>query len=153
LPGTSAVERWPAFYIYVDRGYGLFGWKSVKLGPDLLRGIAAGLAVGWLLALFAAFKRRREWRAWSGGVVVLGAGLLCVLTFISYAYASTEVHADAGEQGRYAFTALVPLSVLFSGSIFAFRDRWRNAALGVLTSSAGALAVLAWLSALRGWFI
>lgn len=153
LPGTSAIERWPAFYIYVDRGYGLFGWKSVKLGPDLLRGIAAGLAVGWLLALFAAFKRRREWRAWSGGVVVLGAGLLCVLTFISYAYASAEVRTDAGEQGRYAFTALVPLSVLFSGSIFAFRGRWRNAALGVLTSSAGALAVLAWLSALRGWFI
>ncbi len=85
--------------------------------------------------------------------MVLGAGLVSVLAFISYAYATAEVRTDAGEQGRYAFTALVPLGVLFAGFIFAFTGRWRKIALGAVTSAAAALAVLAWLSALRGWFI
>ncbi len=84
---------------------------------------------------------------------MLGAGLVCVLAFISYAYATTEVRTDSGEQGRYAFTALVPLSVLFAGFVFAFTGRWRDVALGAVTSAAASLAILAWLSALRGWFI
>lgn len=153
LPGATWLERQPLFYIYVRRGYGLFGWKSVELRTSLLYGIAASLAAGWLLAVLAALRLRRRWREWLGSAVILAAAVLSVLAFVSYAYATQGLHADPGEQGRYIFTAIVPLATLFSAGAFAFRDRLRAAVTGMIASGAAALAIVAWLSALRGWFL
>ncbi|WP_146175315.1 DUF2142 domain-containing protein [Paraconexibacter algicola] len=153
LPGASALERWPAYRIYVDRGYGLFGWKSTNLTIGLLRGIFAGLLVGWMLAIAAAIRHRSRWREWAGPVTVLLGAIGSVLLFVSWAYASLDVRTDLGEQGRYIFPALVPLSVLLvSGGMLVKKAAYRQAFAGLGTVAASGLAVLTWTSALRGWF-
>ncbi len=151
LPGDSAVERSPVWFIYVERGYGLFGWKDVELRPSLLRAIGLALAVGWLAALVAYGQRWRRWKD-AGGVLVLLAATFSVLAFISYAYANNTVHTDAGEQGRYAFTAIVPLAVLLSAAPMAVAGRLRAAAYGLIAAAAPMLALICCVSALRGWF-
>ncbi|MBA2348726.1 MAG: DUF2142 domain-containing protein [Solirubrobacterales bacterium] len=152
LPGQSSLDRWPAYFIYINRGYGLFGWKSVDVGPNLLLGIFAFLTVGWMLALLSAYKHIRAGGKGIGDGLVLAGIVLSVLLLISYAYTNPVAHTDAGEQGRYLFTALVPLSVLFASGVFTFRPAYRVAAAGSMSAAAGGVALLCWLSALTGWY-
>lgn len=153
LPGADRLERWPAFRIYIDRGYGLFGWKSTNLNLGMLRGILVALAVGWLLALLAAVRNRRQWRSWLGQTTILVASIGSVLLFVSWAYATNEVRTDLGEQGRYVFPALVPLAVLFTTGAYAFASPvWRHVYVGAASVAASGLAMLAWMTALRGWY-
>lgn len=152
LRGAGSLERWPAYAIYIKRGYGLFGWKSVELSQGLSRGIFVSLLAGWALCLAGAFRHRRSHRWWLSGVTILVASVPLVLAFVSYAFTSPGPQTDFGEQGRYLFTALVPLAVLFSAACFAAEGRMRHAVIGVVTSAASCLAVIAWVSALRGWF-
>lgn len=152
IAGPTRLSRWPAFVIYIDRGYGLFGWKSTSISYEVKRSILFALALGWGLALVAAFRARRQWRSWLGGVVILGGALLGVLAFVSYAYTSAQIQTEPGEQGRYVFTAMVPLAVLLSCALTAFRGRLAQIAFGAGVSAAWVLAVVAWTSALRGWF-
>ncbi len=155
IPGDEggALTRWPAFVIYIDRGYGLFGWLSTSLSFNVLRGILLVLSVGWLLALVAAVRARRRWRTWAGGVIILGGALLSVLAFVSFAYVKPDVATDPGEQGRYVFTALVPLAVLFAGAVHALRGRAGRAILGAGSAAAWVIALIAATSALRGWYM
>lgn len=149
----SRLQRWPAFRIYIDRGYGLFGWKSTNLSMGMLRGILIALTLGWALTIIAAVRRRRAWRSWGGPALILVATVGSVLLFVGWAYATNEVRTDLGEQGRYVFPALVPLAVLFSCGAYAFRSAiWRHAYLGVGSVATSGLAALAWTTALRGWF-
>lgn len=152
LQGAGPLERWPAYAIYIKRGYGLFGWKSVELSVDLLRGVALWLAVGWALCIAAIVRHRRSWRRWLGGALILASAVPLVIAFVSYAFATMGVQNDFGEQGRYLFTAMVPLAVMFSAASLAFKGNLRHASLGAMTSAASCLAVIAWASALRGWF-
>ncbi len=152
LGGAGLLERWPAYAIYIKRGYGLFGWKSVELSVDLLRGVFLWLVTGWALCITAVIRHRRSWRRWSGGAVILASAVPLVMAFVSYAFATNGVQYDFGEQGRYLFTALVPLSVMFSAASLSFRGKLRHASVGAMTSAASCLAVIAWASALRGWF-
>lgn len=153
LQRSGPLERWPAYAIYINRGYGLFGWKSVELSVDLLRGVLLWLAIGWTLSLAAAVRYRRQWRQWLGGAAILAFTVPLVLAFVSYAFATNDVLYDFGEQGRYLFTALVPLAVMFSAASLGFKGRLRRASVGAMTAAASCLAVIAWASALRGWFI
>ena len=153
IAGPTPLTRWPAFAIYLDRGYGLFGWKSTRLPYNGLRLILLALTLGWVLVLVAGVRGRARWRDWSGAAIILGGTVASVLTFISYAYASNQVRSEPGEQGRYLFTAIVPLAVLFSGAAVAFRGRMGQAVVGVGVSAAWALAVIAWTTALRGWYM
>lgn len=153
LSGASALERWPLYAIYVNRGYGLFGWKSAELSRSLLRGIFLWLACGWGLSVVAIVRHRDTWRQWGGGAVILAAAVPFVLAFVSYAFATNDVLYDFGEQGRYVFTALVPLGVMFSAACFSLSGRLRYALAGAMSAAAACLALIAWASALRGWFI
>lgn len=153
LPGTGPIERNPVFYIYVRRGYGLFGWKSADLSQSLLRGITASLILGWMMVIIALTRSRGTWRDWLGGVSILLSAIVSVLAFVSYAFASRDVHTDAGEQGRYIFTAIVPLAVIFSTAPLALNRRWVAVASCVMACGAVSLGIMAWLSALRSWFM
>lgn len=153
LSGAGPLERWPAYAIYVDRGYGLFGWKSVEPSRGLLHGVFLWLLIGWALCLAAAVRHRRSWRSWVGGALILACTVPLVVAFVSYAFATDEAVTEGfGEQGRYVFTALVPLAVMFSTASLSFTGRMRRASLGAMTAAASSLATIAWASALRGWF-
>lgn len=153
IPAATKLERWPAYRIYIERGYGLWGWKSNGLSRDMLRGIFGGLVVGWLLAVAAVWRHRRRWREWAGPAALLVGAAGSVLCFVAAAYSINGVRTEPGEQGRYAFTAIVPLAVLFSAGLFALRGRWRELLAGAGAAATSLLALLVWLHALRGWFM
>lgn len=153
LQGAGPLERWPAYAIYINRGYGLFGWKSVELSSDFFRGVSLWLTTGWALSIAAVIRYRRSWRRWAGGAVILASTVPLVMAFVSYAFATNGVLTDFGEQGRYLFTALVPLAVMFSAASLRFGGNLRYFSVGAMTSAASCLAVIAWASALRGWFV
>ncbi len=152
LEDPDPLRTWPAYTIYIDRGYGLFGWKSVRLSSFQLYGIALTLCVGWALAAYASFRRREHWREWLGGALILTTTVTSVALFVSYAFATNAVVADPGEQGRYIFTAISPLAIAFSTAVLAFRKK-RNFIEGLMAAATSWLALLIWLSALRGWFM
>ena len=153
LRGDDFLDEGPAYAIYIERGYGLFGWKSTSLAGGTERGIFYFLLVGWLLAVAAAVRHRDSWRSWLGGGAILVAAVLGVLALVSYAFTTADARAEPGEQGRYVFPALVALAVLFSTSVLAFRDRIQQLVLGVAATWASCLAMYAWAQALRGWFV
>ena len=152
LPGAG-LTTWPAYFIYIERGYGLFGWKSAQVGPGLLKLVFFCLLAGWILAGVAAVRYRNRWRTYLSGMVLLAVSVISVLAFVSVAYTSDTIRTDAGEQGRYLFTALPALAVLFSSGLLAVKGRWRDLLTGMYVAGAAALGMLAWISALRGWFI
>ena len=147
LPG-SGLPTWPAYYIYIQRGYGLFGWRSTEVGDGLLRLVFVGLVGGWFLAAAAALRHRKRWRAQVLCFAFLLSAITSVLAFISVAYTTDTLHADAGEQGRYLFTALPALAVVFSSGVLALKGQWRTLLTGAYVGAAGILATLAWVSAL-----
>lgn len=153
IASSSKLSRWPAYVIYIERGYGLFGWKSAGLPPDLLRGILGALVFGWVAAVVAAVRHRASIRLWGGGALILAVAIIAVLALVSYAYATLGVRTEPGEQGRYVFPALLPLSVLFAAGAFAVRGRARELYVGAGVLGVWVLSVLAWGHALRGWFL
>ncbi|HWI23056.1 MAG TPA: DUF2142 domain-containing protein [Baekduia sp.] len=153
LPESKRLDRWPAFKIYIDRGYGLYGWKSVELGAGVTRTILMMLLAGWAFAVVAALQRRRRWRDWLPAGAILVAAVLSVLVFVGYAYSTLELRTEPGEQGRYIFPALVALSVLLASAVLAFGEHVRAVSTGVISACIPTLAVVAWLTALNGWFM
>lgn len=151
LPG-SGIDAWPAYYIYIKRGYGLFGWQSTAVGTGLLHLIFYALLLGWCCTLVTLVRARRCGLD-LGGAAILAAAIGCVLLFISAAYATDSLHTDAGEQGRYVFTALPALSALFAIGPLGFGTKARSVLFGAYAGGAASLAPLLWVSALRGWFI
>lgn len=143
---------WPLYRIYVERGWGRFGWLNVGLSPELTWTIAIGLIGAWGLAAVAALRRRRTWRGWLGAAVILLGAVAASIVFVSVAYTTGGPRPVLGEQGRYLFPAIVALGVLFGAAVLAWGERFRHAMLGALGVLLPALAALAWLTALREWY-
>jgi hypothetical protein len=150
--GHLFVQRWPLFGIYVERGWGSFGWLNARLNDRTVTAIGLLLGVSWLLTAVAALQRRSSIRRWIGGALILGSTVACVVTFVAVAYATTAPRPVYGEQGRYLFPALVALGVLAGAGVMAFRDRGRQVMLGLVAAGMPALALLAWMTALTTWF-
>lgn len=143
---------WPLYRIYVERGWGRFGWLNVGLSPELTWAIGSGLLVAWVLAAVAAARRWRSWRRWLGAAVILLGAVFASIAFVSVAYTTGAPRPALGEQGRYLFPAIVALGVLFSAALLAWGERFRQVLLGATVALLPALAALAWLTALREWY-
>lgn len=122
----------PGFLIFVQRGWGAFGWYDV-LFPHwvYLTILAAMLAVVPL----AAWAARREWawlRAhWIEALAVLAMPVAVIAGFEA-AYYTPGVRPVIAEFGRYAFPAIGPLALLAVGALHAFGRRrmvWVGAAV------------------------
>ncbi len=122
----------PAFVIFVERGWGAFGWYDVLLLPLGLRGDPRRDA-----------RRSRCWpwsrRGASGpscAATSLEAAILllmpiAVVAGFEAAFYTTGTRPLVAEFGRYAFPAIAPLAVLVVASLHAFpsplgavRGRW-----------------------------
>jgi uncharacterized membrane protein len=152
LTGDVWAQRWPLYTIYVERGYGRFGWLDAGLAYNVLRALTVALIIGWSVALVAAARHRREWRRWVPGTAILIIAVVSVVTFVGVAYATTSPRPVPGEQGRYIFPALVPLAVLFAGGASAFRGRARAWIAGAVASLLPLFGLYAWLAALTGYY-
>ncbi|WP_157251756.1 DUF2142 domain-containing protein [Patulibacter americanus] len=147
------VQQWPLFGIYVERGWGSFGWLNASLNDRTIKAIGLLLGVAWLLAAVAALQRRSNIRQWFGSALILGTAVASVVAFVAVAYATTAPRPVYGEQGRYLFPALVALGVLAGAGVLAFRDRGRQIVLGLVAGGMPTLALLAWMTALTTWFV
>lgn len=138
LPGL-----WPFKFIYVERGFAAFGWYAVFFPPwvyDVIVGVMAALG---LLALAMMVRRRRIVRTrWATCLflVLVIAGVIAGVEFAFYS-ATPRPLALIPEQGRYAFTAIVPLVGLAVAGLLLLPRRAAQAAGAVLLSGMAFLAI------------
>jgi hypothetical protein len=113
----------PAYIIFVERGWGAFGWYAIYFPGwvyDVIEGVM--LAVP-LLALVSAV---REWSFFRRHVLDIGVLVLmplAVVAGVEYAYYTPGTHELIPEFGRYAFPGIAPLAVLVIASLHAFGRR------------------------------
>jgi Predicted membrane protein (DUF2142) len=126
---------YPAFEIFVERGWATFGWYTVSFAHWLYVVILiAMLAVIPLSALAA----RREWswvrRHWLELLVLIALPVAVIVGFEA-AYYTDGVRPVIGEVGRYVFPAIGPLAVLVVGALHAFgRRRMLGVGVGLLVA-------------------
>jgi Predicted membrane protein (DUF2142) len=130
----------PAFVIFVERGWGAFGWYDVFFPHWVYVVILIPMLLVPLLALVAA---RREWafvkRNLPEAAILLLMPIAVVAGFEA-AFYTTGTRTVIAEFGRYAFPAIAPLAVLVVASLHAFGRR------GVLLAGAGLLVAMLALS-------
>jgi hypothetical protein len=125
----------PAFTIFVERGWGSFGWYDV-LFPHWL--YAAVLVVMLLILLLAFAAARREWsfirrRALEIAVLVLTP--IAVVAGFEAAFYTPGSRSSILEFGRYTFTAIGPLAVLVVAALAGLgRRRALTAGVGLLAA-------------------
>ncbi len=115
---------WPAFTIFVKRGWGAFGWYDVLFARWVLVAILLVMLLVPVLGLLAA---RVEWtfvrRNLPEAAILLLMGLAVVAGFEA-AFYTTGVRTFFPEFGRYAFPAIGPLAVLVVASLHGLGRRW-----------------------------
>ncbi|MEA2214704.1 MAG: hypothetical protein QOK19_265 [Solirubrobacteraceae bacterium] len=113
----------PAFLIFVERGWGAFGWYVVLFPKWVFYVVFATMLAVGLLALVAAWRERGFLRAnWAE----VGFILLCpiaVVAGVEAAFYTPGVRPLVAEFGRYAFPAIVPFALVVVGATHAFGRR------------------------------
>jgi hypothetical protein len=129
---------YPAFEIFVERGWATFGWYTVSFPHWVYVVILTAMLAVIPLSAWAA---RREW-SWVCrhrlDLLVLVAVPVAVIVGFEAAYYTAGVRPVIGEVGRYAFPAIGPLAVLVVGALHAFgRRRLLAVGVGLLVAMIG----------------
>ena len=124
--------KWPAFDIYVIRGWDAFGWYAISF-PQWVNVliVACMLVAGALAALALVRHRSRVWPRVPELLVLVGA-VAGVVTAVHFYYYSPVPRPVLPEFGRYAFPAITALAVAAIGAAFALPRRMFVPALTVL---------------------
>jgi hypothetical protein len=146
------VQRWPAFDVYIETGWAAFGWIVIRFPVWVYVVIVAVCLVAAALCALALWLRRRAavrigWELATLLLVILGVAL-----GVEAAYFTDQPRPVPAEQGRYVFTAVVPLAAVAVGAALAFRDR---VAMVVATVMVGGMMGLGYASqwlTLSGFF-
>jgi hypothetical protein len=115
--------HYAGFVIFVERGWGAFGWYDVLFPHRVYVAIFLAMVLTVPLGLWAA---RREWtwvRRHGLEVLVLAAMPLAVIMGFEAAFYTPGSRTLIAEFGRYAFPAIAPLAVLVVGALHAFGRR------------------------------
>ena len=125
LPGMAPhfAMSTPGYTIFVQRGWGAFGWYDILYAPWMY----VAILIGMLLVIpLGALAARREW-AWIRGnwieALTVIAIPVAVIAGFEAAYYSPGVQTVIPTFGRYAFPAIAPLAVLVVGVLHAFGRR------------------------------
>jgi Predicted membrane protein (DUF2142) len=142
----------PAFVIFVERGWGAFGWYDVLFPHWVFVTILIAMLIVPVLGVVAA---GREWtfvrRNLPEAVTLLLIPIAVVAGFEA-AFYTTGVRSLIGEFGRYAFPAIAPLAVLVVASLQALGRRWALFAGTGLLVAMLALSYAAQLLTLTGFY-
>jgi 4-amino-4-deoxy-L-arabinose transferase-like glycosyltransferase len=155
LPGMTRhfeAGTWPAYVIFVERGFGAFGWYDVFFSGWVYVVICAAMLAVLPLGLLAA---RREWsfvRANAVEAALLLLMPLAVVAGVEAAFYTTGMRPVIAEFGRYAFPAIVPLAVLVVAALHAFPRRWVLPAATALVTAMVTLSYAAQLVTLTGFY-
>ena len=128
---------WPFKFIYVERGFAAFGWYA-DFFPDWVYEVIIATMIGSAaLALAATFRFRTAFlRRWPEALFLLLV-ILGVIAGVEFAYYHRTPIPPllTGEQGRYAFTAIVPLAALALLGLVVVPRRWSKPASAVLVGA------------------
>jgi hypothetical protein len=142
----------PDFVIFVERGFGAFGWYDLFWAPWVYSVILVVMLATPLLALGAAV---REWpwvrRHWAECAAIVLFPVCVVAGFEAAFYTPASRHAIA-EFGRYAFPAIGPLALLVVGALHVFGRRALVYAGAGLATAMIALSFAGQLLTLTGFY-
>ncbi|HEY2282793.1 MAG TPA: hypothetical protein VGH60_04500 [Solirubrobacteraceae bacterium] len=145
-------NHFPAMVIFVERGWGAFGWYDVFFPHRLYYAILAGMVAVPILGLIAL---QREWLFVRRNAVELALLVLMALAVVAgfeAAFYTPGMRPFIAEFGRYAFPAIAPLAVLVVASLHAFGRRWVLQAGVVLLVAMVALSYAGQLVTLTGFY-
>jgi 4-amino-4-deoxy-L-arabinose transferase-like glycosyltransferase len=146
------LRPWPAFDIYVERGWAAFGWYAVTFPTWIYIAIAVAMTVAGALCALALWRERIAARARGWELAVLVLAVVGLIAGVEAHYAADHVRQVLPEQGRYAFVVIVPLATIALGACFAFgRRRAPLIATGLVATVMGLSYASYWL-ALSGFF-
>jgi hypothetical protein len=146
---TSGI---PAFVIFVERGWGAFGWYDVLFPHWVYVVILVAMLAVPVLGLLAA---RREPAFLRGNVLelaVLALIPIAVVAGVEAAFYTSGSRPGIAEFGRYAFPAIAPLAVLVVASLHAFGRRWMVFAGAALLAGMLALSYASQLLTLTSFY-
>jgi 4-amino-4-deoxy-L-arabinose transferase-like glycosyltransferase len=146
------TTSYPGFVIFVERGWGAFGWYDVFFPHWVYVVILVGMLAALVLGLVAA---RKEWSVVRRNLLELAVLVLIPLAVIAgfeAAFYTTGTRPVVPEFGRYVFPAIAPLAVLVSCSLFAFGRRLAMPAGAALLTAMLGLSYAAQLTALTGFY-
>ena len=146
------VQKWPAFDVFIEGGWAAFGWLVVRFPQWVyiviaLVSIACAALCGLAVARHRPQARRLGWE-----LAVLVVALAGVVGGVEAAYFTGAPRPAPAEQGRYIFTALVPLATIAVGAAMAFRPRLDALAATALAAAVIGLGYASQLLALTGFF-
>lgn len=147
------TTHFPAMVIFVERGWGAFGWYDVLFPHRVYYVILAAMIAVPILGLIAM------WREWTSFVranllelALLVLMALAVVAGFEAAFYTPGARPFIAEFGRYAFPAIAPLAVLVVASLHAFGRRWAMyAGVGLLVAML-ALSYASQLLTLTGFY-
>jgi Predicted membrane protein (DUF2142) len=135
MTGHFATAGIPAFTIFVERGWGAFGWYDVLFPHWVYVVILVLMLIVPLLAVAAA---RVEWAFVRRRAVELGSLALIPIAVVAgfeAAFYTPGMRSATLEFGRYTFPAIAPLAVLVACSLAAAgRRRAPMAGVGLLVA-------------------
>jgi 4-amino-4-deoxy-L-arabinose transferase-like glycosyltransferase len=146
------VQKWPAFDVYIETGWAAFGWLVVRFPQWVYLVIVAVSLVMAALCVAAVVRHWPRARRLGWEIAVLLVALAGVIAGVEGAYFSGTPRAVPAEQGRYIFTALVPLAAIAVGGALAFRDRAATLVATVLAAGVIGLGYASQLLALSRFF-
>jgi dolichyl-phosphate-mannose-protein mannosyltransferase len=148
------VVKWPFYNIYVERGFGAFGWYAILFPAWVYLAIVAAMAaLGAGAARLLVVERRAVLARWPEVAFLVSVPVVVFLA-VEAAYFTLAVPLNGTpEQGRYAFTAIVPLVVIAVAGVVGLAGRRRAlpAAAGLVTAMV-VLCIASQLLTLAGFY-
>jgi hypothetical protein len=128
---------WPFSFIYVKRGFAAFGWYAIFFPTWVYHVIIAVILACGALALVMAVRRRRIVASRWLEALFLILVILAVIGGVEFAFYSPvpRIPLLIPEQGRYAFTAIVPLAALALAGLLALPRKWATPLVAVLVGA------------------
>jgi hypothetical protein len=146
------IFKWPFFNIYIERGWGAFGWYAVLFPKWVYVLILAVTAAVGALGVRAAL-RNRDWmrRNWLP-VAFLMLVPVTVIAAVEAAYFSTTPRPLLSEFGRYLFPAITALAAIAVGACLGLGRRWAPVAATGLVAGVIVLDYASQLLSLAGFY-
>jgi hypothetical protein len=123
--GNLFPPGWPFKAIYVERGWGAFGWYTWIFPNWVYVVIILAMAGVGLLALSATVRERLAAKTRVFELAVIALYPVCVLVAVEAAFFAPDGgRTVVAEQGRYIFPAIAALSAIAVGGTFGLGRRW-----------------------------